>query len=618
MKYAFNDFVFDTEQLILYKNNEVLPCRHNETKLLALFLSEPQRIFSKDEILERVWTGKVVSEQAVFQNISLLRVLFGEDAIKTFPKKGYQWQLKTDPYIENGIQPAVAESITAAGFGLNKKFSVFILAAAVVVLVCVAGFWRLSSTNSALTPIALLPLLIEPIDQQIPNINTNLVQPIWDVINQTKNFRPVIVNDIKNHDDFFYAPQKYIRQITQQTHTDLVMVAIVGMNANKVSIRYSLKSEKGLWNAAHEAKTVPLLLEKLNTHIALILKSDILETNSLDFSLINAKLKILYKQIPDDLIILAQLANSEIQNGNTNNAILLADELSAKARLQEDKASEGEGYLIAAKAYVAQSLYADAKDRLQKALLLYETEQDYRALNRVQQTYAHLAFAENDYELFKKSMITAMQYARQAQDPLMEVDNSNYLSIVANKFDVKSDRQFYLDYAESILDQSQLSKEHYGTIYFYAGMYAETEALAEKNYRKVLAVLSADQDWWERNRALEHLTEILIQQSRWQEALDLFSTEPLKSSEEFMVGKIYSAQQLWHQAETHYLNAFKMANLTGQKELALDAALALLNIYQTTNQHEQGRAYKHFVLKEAENSPYWAKVNKAALETLGD
>ena len=88
MKYAFNDFVFDSEQLTLYKNNEVIACRYNEAKLLALFLSEPARIFSKDDILERVWAGKVVSEQAVFQNISVLRTLFGENAIKTFSKKG--------------------------------------------------------------------------------------------------------------------------------------------------------------------------------------------------------------------------------------------------------------------------------------------------------------------------------------------------------------------------------------------------------------------------------------------------------------------------------------------------------------------------------------------------
>ena len=93
MRYSFNDFVFDSEQLLLFKQNEMIPCRPNEAKLLALFLAEPQTVLGKEDILDRVWAGKVVSEQAVFQSISNLRSLFGEAAIKTFPKKGYQWQL---------------------------------------------------------------------------------------------------------------------------------------------------------------------------------------------------------------------------------------------------------------------------------------------------------------------------------------------------------------------------------------------------------------------------------------------------------------------------------------------------------------------------------------------
>ena len=50
----------------------------------------------KKSILSHVWQDKVVSEQAVFQNISHLRSLFGNQAIKTFSKRGYQWQLKVD------------------------------------------------------------------------------------------------------------------------------------------------------------------------------------------------------------------------------------------------------------------------------------------------------------------------------------------------------------------------------------------------------------------------------------------------------------------------------------------------------------------------------------------
>ncbi len=624
MKYAFNDFVFDSEQLVLYKNNEALACRHNEAKLLALLLSDPNRIFSKDEILEQVWTGKVVSEQAVFQNISLLRSLCGEDAIKTFSKKGYQWQLDTtactEPVVMSVAPPVTATTniaatvITASGFRTRWLF-----VAITLTLLGLGSFfyWRLIPTDTSLSRIALLPLSVEPANRADQNVAAELVQPVWQDLSHTKIFSPVVISGDQDYHDFFHAPQKYFRQLAQQTHSDLLLGAVVGAHGNTVTVRYGLKSAQGFWEVTHQAATVGALLEKMKAHIALVLQSNILEVNFSDATLINARLKILHQQAPDDLVVLAQLATSEYQNADANNAVLLAGELSEKARSQGDTSAEAEGYLIAANAYIIQSRYSDAETALQKASAHYAANQDYRALNKVQQGYANLAFAKQDYSQFKQALLVAMQFAQQAQDPLLEFRNSAYLSVVSNKFGEKLDRQIYLDRAELILDQTGQSKELYALVYFYAGMFAESPALAEKQYRKILAMLPAGQDWWERERAQVHLTELLMSQSRWQEALDLFpTTEPLKASEELMVTKIYAGQKAWGQAETHGVNTFKVANLTGQSFLGLDTALVLVGIYQATQQPEKEQVYRQFIIKEAASVPYWIKFNRPALEKL--
>jgi len=618
MKYAFIDFVFDSELLTLYKHNEVVACRPNEAKLLALFLSEPQRVFSKDDILEQVWSGKVVSEQAIFQNISLLRALFGEDAIKTFSKKGYQWQLEVAPYVEPEFVSTTTQSATTADSRFRRSFWIFVALASIVVSVGGFLYWHAIQADSQLIRVALLPLLVEKNDQQSPNVNTQLVQPVWQAINQTKIFDPVVVSDLKDYDDFFYTPQKYFTQLARQTHSGVVMVARVGTHRGKVCISYLLKSEKGMWGAGHEAETIPQLMEKLNAHIALILQSNILDVDFLDSALINAKLKILHQQAPDDFTVLLQLIRSEIQTGNTSNAILLADEMAKSAHLQGDKTREGWSYVFMADAYIAQGLYANAEPRLQKALTVFQEEQDYSSLASMQYSYASLAFAKHDYPLFKQSMVAAMQFAKEAQDPLSEVSASIYLSVGANKFGEKLDRQTYLDRSEAILDQTHQSKEHYGSIYFYAGMFAETPALSEKNYRKVLAVLPADQEWWQYERAQAHLAELLIKQARWDEALELFPKNKLLTApEELAVEKIYSAQEQWDEAEIHGLNAFKIANLSGQKNSALDAALALLNIYQQAGKSEKAPVYQEFLVREAKSVPYWIRFNKTQLEKLG-
>lgn len=68
MDYYFGDFHFNTEQLTLISNKKTVNLRVNEGKLLALLLSQPQQILSKDYILDTVWAGKVVAEQSIFQN----------------------------------------------------------------------------------------------------------------------------------------------------------------------------------------------------------------------------------------------------------------------------------------------------------------------------------------------------------------------------------------------------------------------------------------------------------------------------------------------------------------------------------------------------------------------
>ncbi|TMP38034.1 winged helix-turn-helix domain-containing protein [Pseudoalteromonas rubra] len=93
MKLTFQDFEFDCQNLALSKQGRKISIKEKPATLLGLFLSDPQKIYSKAEILEHVWPGRTVTEQVVFQNIGHLRALFGDDAIKTFSKKGYQWQL---------------------------------------------------------------------------------------------------------------------------------------------------------------------------------------------------------------------------------------------------------------------------------------------------------------------------------------------------------------------------------------------------------------------------------------------------------------------------------------------------------------------------------------------
>lgn len=133
----FSDYRFDPEQLILYKEDSPVTLTANQAKILGLLLSNPEQIFSKDDILKAVWGERIVSEQVVFQNISQLRGIFSEGAIKTFPKRGYQWQLAFEIQNENIEEPTSEHLPAKQSVAKRKWITIGILMLAVLSLL----FW---------------------------------------------------------------------------------------------------------------------------------------------------------------------------------------------------------------------------------------------------------------------------------------------------------------------------------------------------------------------------------------------------------------------------------------------------------------------------------------------
>ena len=164
----FLEFEFDEVQTLLYKNGQVVPLNSTQSKVLALFISHPERIFSKEDILANVWQDKVVSEQVVFQNISQLRGILGDGAIKSFPKKGYQWQLelcaplvdaqtelKTDsaptppaPPVEQVHTPAPTE-ITQPTGNIKKQTNLPTLVSSLLLMCLAIGFFGIRASSKA-------------------------------------------------------------------------------------------------------------------------------------------------------------------------------------------------------------------------------------------------------------------------------------------------------------------------------------------------------------------------------------------------------------------------------------------------------------------------------------
>jgi len=89
----FGDILVDTEKhQTIYKGKEVTLAK-KEFKLLQLLISKPGKVFTRDEILEKVWgLDIVVGDRTIDVHIRKLREKLADHYIKTVKGVGYKFE----------------------------------------------------------------------------------------------------------------------------------------------------------------------------------------------------------------------------------------------------------------------------------------------------------------------------------------------------------------------------------------------------------------------------------------------------------------------------------------------------------------------------------------------
>jgi TolB-like protein/Tfp pilus assembly protein PilF len=119
MIYRFGPFELDMDKIELRADGEVCPVEPQVFSLLALLVENRERLVSKDEIVEKVWDGRVVSESAVASRVKSARKVLGDDGItqrfiKTIHRQGFRFiadakVVRTETAVPGGgIGPSIA------------------------------------------------------------------------------------------------------------------------------------------------------------------------------------------------------------------------------------------------------------------------------------------------------------------------------------------------------------------------------------------------------------------------------------------------------------------------------------------------------------------------------
>ncbi|NQY14581.1 MAG: tetratricopeptide repeat protein [Henriciella sp.] len=102
MRYAFGPFELDTSTLELTRAGEVLSIEPQVFEMLAYLIENRDRVLSKDDLIEAVWGGRIVSDSAISSRIKLVRRAVDDDGtrqsvIKTVHGKGFRFVADIHP-----------------------------------------------------------------------------------------------------------------------------------------------------------------------------------------------------------------------------------------------------------------------------------------------------------------------------------------------------------------------------------------------------------------------------------------------------------------------------------------------------------------------------------------
>lgn len=135
MQFLFADFVLDLDRRELLRQSETIAVGPQVFDLLAYLVASRDRVVSKDDLLQEVWRGRIVSESTLTSHINAARKVIGDDGqtqrlIKTVARKGFRFVADVREGTSEGatVEPHEARPPEPSALILPDKPSIAVLA----------------------------------------------------------------------------------------------------------------------------------------------------------------------------------------------------------------------------------------------------------------------------------------------------------------------------------------------------------------------------------------------------------------------------------------------------------------------------------------------------------
>lgn len=605
MRYSFNDFEFDSTSLVLKKSGELLSIRHNEAKLLKLLVEQADTVFSKEDILSHVWHDKVVSEQAVFQNISHLRGLFGNQAIKTFSKRGYQWQLKLDKTVleanetANTISPINLSQQVSTSSNAKKNIHWLLIALTSLVL-CIVVIINFSNSAAGEDKSEIINIAYVPItDQQA--VKSFILKD-----NEHFNFTELSQFNTAS----FQASAELEYPLLADKHP-LILSGSMRTYDNKTYLDFILKGRFASWQGQISDINQQTVFEQLQLHLR----------HPVIYSLLNkvqppdlkqANLSIAHQQSPDDLIILVQLISSYIKLGELEKGMVMANKLENSATFDKKAEYIGKALLLQSEILTKKELYDLSADKLKAAIKQFVLVNDFKQQADAWFAQSWIAHNLENYHVIKTSLLKSAKLAADVKDKQRELSALTYLSVLAHKHYQEDDKYLYLRLAEQKMEVYQLPSYHFAIVPYHYAIFAKSKQDKEPHLKQVLELASLTPDFWAAQNSRKQLMQFYLSENRMSDAKALIVDLHTNNAQNSYLKTLLAQAQKNEVAFVSYAQTtFEQAELAGDSMLSLDMALLICS---SKNSQINYGFYCQYINEKG--TDYWRRNNKEKLLAL--
>src|SRR5437667_10285985 len=96
LRYLFEEYAFDTDRRELHRGADVVSVAPQVFDLLDYLIRDREPVVSKDDLINAVWNGRIVSDAALTTRLNAVRSAIGDTGekqrlIKTLPRKGFRF-----------------------------------------------------------------------------------------------------------------------------------------------------------------------------------------------------------------------------------------------------------------------------------------------------------------------------------------------------------------------------------------------------------------------------------------------------------------------------------------------------------------------------------------------